>query len=79
MEDYKEKLDNFKNRVSTANTTTQLQEVRKLDTKQQAEVQLNVWIPKTMLHTLKLKSVNDDKSIKQLVQGAIEKYLAIVP
>ena len=79
MEDYKEKLDNFKNRVSTANTTTQLQEVRKLDTKQQAEVQLNVWIPKTMLHTLKLKSVNDDKSIKQLVQEAIENYLAIVP
>jgi hypothetical protein len=78
MENYDDKLNSIGNRVKAANTSTKIQEVRQLEAKQIEEVQLNVWIRKDLLHSLKLKAVHENKSIKQMVQQAVENYLAIV-
>lgn len=74
---YNEKLNSFKERLNTVPTKTPIQEVRQIEIKSQNEVQLNVWIPKPILQNLKLKGVNENKSIKEMVQIAIENYLAL--
>ncbi len=75
MGKYDDKLNSFKDRVNAASLKIPIQEVRQIEIKQVDEVQLNVWIPKTMLHSIKLRALQDDTSIKQLVQLALEKYL----
>lgn len=79
MAEYNEKLNSFKERINSAPTKTPLQEVRQVENKITDEVQLNVWIPKQLLHNLKIKAVHDNISIKQTVQMAIENYLATQP
>ncbi|MEQ1552692.1 MAG: hypothetical protein ABL929_00870 [Ferruginibacter sp.] len=79
MGEYDEKLNSFKNRVNAAPAKTPIQEVRQVEIKIKTEVQLNVWIPKDLLQAVKLKAVNENKSIKQIVQQAVENYLALVP
>ena len=79
MAEYNEKLNSFKERINAAPAKIPTQEIRQVEIKVQDEVQLNVWIPKQVLHQLKLKSVIDNMSIKQMVQIAVENYLALVP
>ena len=77
MAEYNEKLNSFKERINAAPVKIPTQEVRQVEIKVQDEVQLNVWIAKKLLHNLKLKAVHDNMSIKQMVQIAVENYLAL--
>lgn len=79
MAEYNEKLNSFKERINATSAKTPIQEVREVEIKMQDEIQLNVWIPKQLLHNLKLKAVHENTSIKKIVQTAIENYLSIVP
>ena len=75
MENYKDKLNNFSKRIAIANQTPTLQEVRQVEKKAIEEVQLNVWIPKTMLYALKQKSLDKQLSLKEIAQEAFKNYL----
>ncbi|MBD2699836.1 hypothetical protein IC229_04260 [Spirosoma sp. BT702] len=41
----------------------------------QEEQQLNVWIPKDLMKRLKVRGVEADKSLKEMVTEALEQFL----
>ncbi len=74
MNNYNDKLQNLKDRVVAAPKPA-LQEVKAVQSKLENEVQLNVWMPKTLLHKLKQKALDNQKTVKQLVNEAVEIFL----
>ncbi|WP_019991392.1 hypothetical protein [Rudanella lutea] len=40
-----------------------------------AEQQLNVWIPKDLMKRLKVRGIESDKSLKEMVTEALEQFL----
>ena len=75
MENYNDKLSSFEARVKNANQKPILQEVKQIEEKKTDEVQLNVWMPKTMLFALKQKALNEETSLKEIIHQAVKNYL----
>ena len=42
---------------------------------EKSERQLNVWIPKSLMKKLKVKGIEEDKSLKELVINALDQFL----
>ena len=76
MEKYNEKLKDLANRVKNSNQIIPLQQVSEASVKIKVdEVQLNVWMPKELLFSLKRKALDEQKSLKQIINDAVKKYL----
>lgn len=78
MTDYKDKLNSFATRLKSESTLGPIQEVRPRVTKKtcnEEETQLNVWIPISLLKSLKKYSIEKDTTVKEFVIDAIKKQL----
>lgn len=79
MTDYKNKLGGLADRLKKEEPKMPIQEVSPVKNKvieKEPEGQLNVWIPKTLLKKMKTYGVNQEKSQKDIVILALEKFLA---
>lgn len=72
MENYKDKLNSFATRVKEEKVELPIQKVEPKNFVTEAEVQLNVHIPKSMMRKLKSKCIVRDLKIKQFILLAIE-------
>lgn len=77
MSEYKEKLNGFAERLKTNQITAPIQEVKPIKNKlpNEPEIQLNIWIPKSLMKKIKQKSLDDDISIKDLVTNSISSFI----
>jgi hypothetical protein len=78
MTEYKDKLNSFASRLKTEPALGTMQEVRPKTIKtipKEVETQLNIWIPKSLMKTLKKNSIEKDVTIKDSVIEAIKKHL----
>ena len=69
---------NFKDLLSKAkssNSNKTIQKVMPVKKEESKEVQFSFYIEKDLLKKLKLKALNNDTSIKQLITQSIEKYI----
>ena len=75
MTKYQEKLSGFAERMKTEKIDTPIQEVKPIAKKVQplseSEIQLNIWIPKSLMKRIKQKSLDSDLSIKDWVTKVI--------
>ncbi|MGI4729233.1 MAG: hypothetical protein ACRYGB_11730 [Janthinobacterium lividum] len=79
MTDYKNKLGGLADRLKKEEPKMPIQEVSPVKNKvieKEPEGQLNVWIPKILLKKMKTYGVNQEKSQKDIVILALEKFLA---
>lgn len=76
---YKNKLSGFAERLKTEPAVVSIQEVNPVKNSVPAEkieeIQLNVWIPKTLMKQMKAKGLDIDKSMKDMVTEALSDYL----
>ncbi len=79
MNKYQDKLSGFAERMKSEENLAPIQEVKPIGKKNlkqsEKEVQLNVWIPKSLMKKIKQKSLNEDISIKDFVTKGIMFYL----
>jgi predicted metal-dependent phosphotriesterase family hydrolase len=75
--EFEDKLQGFANRVKTEPVQLPIQKVTpiQLTTSPKEEQQLNVWIPKDLMKRLKVKGAETDKSLKEMVIEALERFL----
>ena len=72
MKDYKDQLGDFANRFKAEKVKASIQQVKPIITVQkEAEVQLNVELPRNLLKTLKSMCVEHDLKIKEFIVQAI--------
>ncbi len=80
MTKYQDKLSEFAERLKTEDIKTPIQEVKPISKTVQnisePEVQLNVWIPKSLMRMIKQKTLDSDVSMKDWVIKAINLYLS---
>ncbi|CCH57701.1 hypothetical protein BN8_p06910 (plasmid) [Fibrisoma limi BUZ 3] len=74
---YTDKLQGFADRVKTEPAQLPVQKVTPVQSiaEPKEEQQLNVWISKKLMKRLKVKGIESDKSLKEMVTEALEKYL----
>lgn len=80
MNDYKDKLSGFANRLKTSTTQTPIQEVKPVSTLKpqiKDDVQLNIWISRSLMKQIKSRCLEKDLSIKDFVTITIENELNI--
>jgi hypothetical protein len=75
MENYKDKLNSFANRIRDDKIELPMQKVEPKKNVEETEVQLNVYIPKTLMKKLKNKCVERDLKIKEFIEIAIEREM----
>ena len=79
--EYDQKRTNFADRLKNAPTAVQMQEVNPVANRNEPppeeQVQLNAWIPKSLMKKLKAKALDEEKSIKTCLSEALENYLNI--
>jgi hypothetical protein len=78
MTEYKDKLKSFASRMKTDQALSPIQEVRPIAAKpniKEPETQLNIWIPKSLMKSLKRFSIEKEKTIKDSVIEAISKHV----
>lgn len=75
--DYTSKLQGFADRVKSEPVQLPMQKVTPVQTvaSPKEEQQLNVWIPKDLMKRLKVKGVETDQSLKEMVIDALNQYL----
>lgn len=75
--DYANKLQGFAERVKAEPVQVPVQKVIPVQTMSESkeEQQLNVWITKDMMKRLKVKAIENDKTLKEMVTEAIEQFL----
>lgn len=74
--DYKDRIQNFKNRVATEPAKGAIQKVVPIKTdvnNKLEEIQLGVFIPKSLMKRLKTKALSEDKTIKEVVNDILDK------
>lgn len=71
MENYKDRLNSFATRVKEEKVELPIQKVAPTNFVSEAEVQLNVYIPKSMMRKLKSKCIERDLKIKEFIAMAI--------
>ncbi len=77
MEDYKNKLSSLAGKLKQDKPQTPIQQVQPVKTQpiKEAEVQLNIWIPKGLMKDIKNYGVANDTSQKDLTIDALKYYL----
>ena len=75
MENYKDKLNSFATRVKEDKVEIPIQKVKPINSSNETEVQLNVYIPKSMMRKLKSKCLERDLKIKEFIAIAIEREM----
>lgn len=76
MEDYKDKLSSFSNRIKNEKIEVPIQKVKPLtDFEKETVVQLNVELPKLLIKKLKSRCLEHDLKIKDFIALAIENEL----
>ena len=74
--EYASKLQGFAERVKTEPVQLPVQKVTPVHiTEQKEEQQLNVWIPKDLMKRLKVKGVETDRSLKEMVIEALNQFV----
>ncbi len=75
MNKYQDKLSGFAERLKNEENLTPIQEIKPIGEKSlklpKREVQLNIWIPKSLMKKIKQKTLDSDISIKDWVTEAI--------
>lgn len=73
---YKDKVAGFKNRVVSEPVQGVIQKVVPVKTDDETgEIQLGVFIPKSLMKRLKIKAATDDKTVKDIVNEILEQYV----
>ena len=75
---FADRLQGFADRVKTEPVQLPVQKVTPVQTpaaSSREEQQLNVWIPKDLMKRLKVKGAEADKSLKEMVTEALERFL----
>lgn len=78
MEDYKKKLGGLADKLKQDPPKTPIQEVhpvKDVGEPKEAEAQLNVWIPKSLLKTMKGYGIEHDLSLKDINILALQSFL----
>lgn len=78
MQDYKSKLGNLADKLKKDQPKTPIQEVHPVRVAapvKVSEVQLNTWIPKTLLKQIKAYGLNHELSLKEINIKALELLL----
>ncbi len=77
--EYDQKRTNFADRLKSTPAAIQMQEVNPVTSRNEPppeeQVQLNAWIPKSLMKKLKTKALDDEKSIKSCLCEALENYV----
>lgn len=75
--EYEDKLKGFADRIKAEPAQLPVQKVTPLQSAPRAveEQQLNVWIPKELMKRLKVKGVETDESLKEMVTEALNRFL----
>ena len=80
MEDYKKKLGGLADKLKKDPPKTPIQEVhpvKDVEEPKEAEAQLNVWIPKSLLKKMKSYGIEHDLSLKDINILALQSFLNI--
>jgi hypothetical protein len=80
MEDYKKKLGGLADKLKKDPPKTPIQEVhpvKSVEDPKEAEAQLNVWIPKSLLKKMKGYGIEHDLSLKDINIQALQSFLNI--
>lgn len=80
MEDYKKKLGGLADKLKKDPPKTPIQEVhpvKPVEELKEAEAQLNVWIPKSLLKKMKGYGIDHDLSLKDINILALQSFLNI--
>lgn len=75
---FTDRLQDFADRVKTEPVQLPVQKVTPVQAtaaSPREEQQLNVWIPKDLMKRLKVKGAEADKSLKEMVTEALERFL----
>ncbi len=74
---FADKLQGFADRVMTEPVQLPVQKVTPVEpaASSKEEQQLNVWIPKDLMKRLKVKGVETDQSLKEMVTEALSRYV----
>lgn len=74
---YESKLQGFADRVKTEPVQLPVQKVTPVQevSSPKEEQQLNVWIPKDLMKRLKVKGVESDQSLKEMVIDALNQFV----
>lgn len=78
-ETYNEKRNSFAERLKTSTPSVPIQKVEPIAVEEpkEEEVQINAWIPKSLMKRIKTQAVMEELSIKQIVNKALEDYLDV--
>ena len=71
----KEKITELIKQAKANNQTKTIQKVVPIEIRKTKEVQFSFYIEKELLKKLKLKALQEEKSIKHLINNAIKSYL----
>jgi len=71
----KQNINELINQAKSSNQNKTIQKIVPVITKETEEVQFSFYIEKELLKKLKLKAIQEDTSMKQLVNNAIKKSL----
>jgi len=76
--DYNEKRSSFAERLKSTPAPATIQQVQPVapEPTKIEEVQINAWIPKTLMKRLKTHAVEHEQSLKDIVTAALEQYLS---
>lgn len=71
----KQNINDLINKAKANNQSKTFQKVMPLDKKEKNEIQFSFYLSKTLLKQIKLRALNEDKSIKSVINSALETYL----
>ena len=71
----KQNINELINKAKSSNQSKTIQKIVPITTKETEEIQFSFYIEKSLLKKLKLKAIQDDTSMKQLVNNAIKNAL----
>ena len=72
----KQNMNELINKAKSSNQNKTIQKIVPIATKEIEEIQFSFYMEKELLKKLKLKAIQEDTSMKQLVNNAINNYLA---
>lgn len=71
----KQNLNELINKAKSSNQQKTIQKIVPIEAKETQEIQFSFYLEKELLKKLKLKALQDDTSMKQIVNAAIKNYL----
>lgn len=71
----KQNINDLINKAKANNQPKTIQKVTPVDKRENNEVQFSFYLSKTLLKELKQKALNEDKTIKYIINEALKMYL----